>query len=159
MKKITLFLFLLTFSFCRQAEKKADPSSIKISDINWLAGKWDVNGKSEEHWTIVEESMSGVGLVHQDGETHILETMNLSYTDNVLHYNVKVKGKNNDQPVSFRLDNGSKDSLVFVNPDHDFPSKIVYEKQTHDRVKSWIEGKDGKKIKRQTFILIKQMNQ
>jgi hypothetical protein len=71
------------------------------------------------------------------------------------YYVVNVKDQNNDKPVSFKLTSISLDKLVFENPEHDFPTKITYQKIREDSILAIISGKVDGKEKTEEFPMKK----
>lgn len=71
--------------------------------------------------------------------------MDLFQKSDSLILKISVKDQNNEKPVSFYLTKSNDNQLVFENPKHDFPNKIVYNKINSDSIVATIEGiKNGK---------------
>ena len=140
MKKIiTIFILLLVFISCQNSNKN---DKIKIS--NWLIGKWE--NKSEEGnlletWTKVNDStFLGLSYFIKGKDTLGFENIILQQNGEDLFYNPTVKGQNNDKPVAFKLTASTEKQLVFENPKHDYPQKIIYNQITKDSLVAEISG-------------------
>ena len=56
-----------------------------------------------------------------------------------------MKGQNHDKAVSFSQDTPIENQLIFVNPKHDYPQKISYQKDAKNNLVATISGLiDGK---------------
>ena len=55
-------------------------------------------------------------------------------------YSANVMGQNNDKAVPFTLTTANTNSLVFENPAHDYPQKIVYQKNKSNGLVVTISG-------------------
>ncbi len=81
-----------------------------------------------ERWHQNEEGLpQGLGFVMVEKDTVFIEHLTLG-TDSagMACYQVRVPGQNNEGTVSFTLTACAGDSMVFENPAHDFPQRIVY---------------------------------
>lgn len=104
-----------------------------LDSLSWMAGAWgaEIGGiQMEEVWLAPK---AGVMLgLHRDvraGRLLLFEFLRVEQTAEGLVYLAQPKGR---PPVPFPMvENGSK-RVVFANPQHDFPQRIIY----------WI-GEDG----------------
>lgn len=105
------------------------PSGTPITP-DGLLGEWvDVQDSGRTHvherWQYTKDStLSGVGCVLTGKDTVFIEHLALLKVRDTLHYAVSV-GKGGGQAVLFKLVH-DRDSLVFTNPSHDMPQRIVY---------------------------------
>ena len=76
----------------------------------------------------------------ENGDTIILETMQIMYREGELYYVPTVSDQNNGQPVLFHLINGSPRQVIFENEAHDFPQRVGYRKKSKTHIEAWIEG-------------------
>ncbi len=125
-------------------EKKTDEPRT-IEKASWLIGSWEnasPEGTMSETWTRENDSVfSGQAYYITDkNDTLHSETIALNESVGALVYTPIVKGQNNDKPVSFKMTSSKENQLVFENPDHDFPTKIVYNKITADSIVAEISG-------------------
>jgi hypothetical protein len=102
---------------------KIDPSS--------LIGEWqDVQDSGRtvfhERWNRhTDGSLSGLGFVLSGMDTVFIEHLGILNIDGETLYAATIRSQNSGQAVLFKLIH-DRDSLVFANPQHDFPQRIVY---------------------------------
>ena len=123
-----------------------------ISDLSWLAGCWSSRGGeagSEEHWLApAGESMLGVGRTVVDGKTVAYEFMQIRETEpGKLAFIANPSGQ---AEASFPLARLGENEVVFENPSHDFPQRVVYHRKG-DELQARIEGAEAGKDKRIEF--------
>jgi hypothetical protein len=133
--RYALILCLAIFPVRAQERK---PS---LDDLAWLAGCWkDDRGQRvrDEYWTrAAGESMFGIGRAVRDGRTTEFEFMRIREEKGDIFYTSKPSG----QPeASFKLVKASENEAVFENPQHDFPQRIIYRRQSDGSLRARIEG-------------------
>jgi hypothetical protein len=118
----------------------------KVSLPVWLEGNWatgDTLGLSAEAWEVInDEYMSGEGLFILKDNSSVIELLNIFIKDGVLFYAAIVPNQNNGEEIMFMDTQNHPDSLVFENPLHDYPKKIIYHKQNRETVAVYIYGDD-----------------
>lgn len=140
MKKSILFLFIiLIFASC---QKSKEVSKIVVAD--WLLGNWENksdNGHLLENWKKVNDSLyDGESYFIKGKDTLHFEKIQMKQKGEALLYIATVKGQNNDKPVTFLHNDTIQKLLIFENPKHDFPQKIVYSQITKDSIVIEISG-------------------
>ena len=117
-----------------------------VSDLAWLAGCWSSRGGeagSEEHWLApAGGSMLGLSRTVVDGKTVAHEFMQIRETaPGQLAFIARPSGQ---AEATFPLARLGPNEVVFENPSHDFPQRVIYRLQG-DQLQARIEGtKDGK---------------
>jgi Domain of unknown function (DUF6265) len=112
-----------------------------VEDLNWMVGNWQVNGEPlYEEWTREDRWLLGRSYKVSNGDTIILETMQITYREGELYYVPSVSDQNDGQPVLFQLVSGSSKQILFENEAHDFPQRIGYRKVDKGHMEAWIEG-------------------
>ena len=159
MKKYLTYLIpcvLISITSCKEAHdsKLADPEiSFKnfkeINKANWLVGRWENNSKEgnlSEFWTKTNDStFHGESYFVIEKDTVFGEKIELMQRGKDVIYEVSVADQNNEKPVPFKLTKSSDTEMIWENPTHDFPNKIVYQKVGKDSLVAQIFGtKDGK---------------
>jgi len=153
-----LYLLLIAASVivsCKNTnEKPADTSTPKsysqIKNADWFIGVWDntsAEGELTERWKKVNDSVyhGESYYVIAGKDTVFSETVELEETKGKLTYTVTVPNQNDEQPVSFEATSITGNQIIFKNPEHDFPNKIVYNKIGNDSLVAEIFGhKNGK---------------
>jgi len=139
MKKLVLLASLLLVISC-----KKDNLADKLNPAQWIIGSWEQKtdkGILTESWQRQNDSVF-VGSCYFINESDTLhsETILLEQRADSITYSANVKGQNNDKAVPFRLTTANTNSLVFENPAHDYPQKIVYQKSKSNGLLVTISG-------------------
>ena len=127
----------------------------KILKVDWLIGTWEIKsskGAVYETWKKNNNhEFEGKSYIIRNSDTLVLETIQLIKESDGIFYIPTVKNQNKGLPVRFGAKTFTKDSLLFVNNEHDFPQNISYKKITKDSLVAKISGvlKDEKRS--QTF--------
>lgn len=112
---------------------------------DFLQGTWKMeNREVYEHWDkLNENTLKGFSYKMTDGQMSITEYLNITQTDNKITYTAFVLNQNQGEGINFLLTQ-SDSSVVFENPEHDFPKKIVYSKLSDREI--FVEVSDGNEI-------------
>lgn len=117
----------------------------ELEKTSWLLGVWksdNPEGIAYEVWHRENDSVfSGRSYMVKGHDTLPQETMTLQQNGNETYYIPIVNGQNNGQPVLFKMMPAAEATLVFENPEHDFPQKITYTKVGEDSLVAAISGK------------------
>ena len=101
-----------------------------VSKLSWMTGCWEVIQGSvvvEEQWTKPRGGiMLGVARTVKDDKVVTTEFLKIAPEGGVLVYTPRI---GNREPVPFKLLRISENEVVFENPTHDFPQRIIYRKQ------------------------------
>lgn len=125
----------------------AQEQKAKLEDLAWLGGCWNNergNRSVEEVWLKPKGGMMlGLGRTLKDGQAIEFEFMRIHEEKGEIFYTAKPSG----QPeASFKLISNKNGEVVFENPQHDFPQRVIYRKQTDGSLIARIEGEmNGKK--------------
>jgi hypothetical protein len=157
MKNIIILpaLVLLAFTSCKQTPKEeattettasTHPNMVKAA---WFIGEWEnrsAEGDLVENWKMVNDSLyMGESYFIVKGDTVFAEKVALVDIYGKMSYNVSVEGQNADEAVPFAMTSINDEEVVFENPEHDFPSKIIYKNVAPDSLVAKISGtKEGK---------------
>ena len=117
MKRCVILLFLPTLV-------SADGSS--SSEFGWLAGCWVTpDNRAQEVWVIDDkQSLVGFAVSIKDSKLGSYELLSIKQDeDGSWVYTAHPSGQ---KPASFRAEEMAESSVVFANPDHDFPQEIRY---------------------------------
>jgi hypothetical protein len=128
MKRILInslfFALLYFFPFTIKSEDKKPA----LTDLRQLSGCWD-NGDTlsryEEHWMRpAGTSILGISRTVAGGETIAFEFLRIQQQpDGTIYYVANPSGQKLD---SFKLVKSESNVLIFENPSHDFPQKVIY---------------------------------
>jgi hypothetical protein len=138
-KAILLLVSLLLFASCKKSKEVS-----KIVGNDWLLGKWENksdDGHLLEIWKKANDSLFlGESYFIKGKDTLHSEKIQMKKKGEELFYIATVKGQNNDEPVTFKHIDTIQKLLVFENPKHDFPQKIMYSQITKDSIVIQISG-------------------
>ena len=87
------------------------------TDDTWVHEQWRREG---------EEGLVGLGFVMSGNDTVFIEELAIQWGGGDAYYAARIPTQNRGEFVHFQLTSSLPDSLVFENPDHDFPQRIVY---------------------------------
>lgn len=127
------------------AEESGAETLKDIQRLSFLAGSWiSEHGprRVEEHWTIpAGGTMIGMNRTVVGERTAAYEYLRIEATaDGIDYVAIPVR----QELTRFRLIECANNRAVFENPDHDFPSRIIYERDA-DKLIGRIEGTRGGK--------------
>jgi hypothetical protein len=130
------------------AAENPPPSAVRVDQLAWLTGCWEASSPGrtvEEHWLAPRgETMIGVSRTVRDGRTAEYELVLIRPQDGRLAYQAHPSGQPSAVFLSRQL---TETSVVFENPEHDFPQRIGYQREG-DSLLAWIEGtRDGKTLR------------
>ena len=135
---IRSIFFLVVFSPVLSMAQVPEP----ITSAAWLAGCWAVDGKEAgtgEQWMApAGGTMFGAGRTVKNGKTVGFEFMQIrSSEEGKLEFVAMPSGQNE---TTFSLVSRTKQSLVFENPGHDFPQRVIYRSISTDQIIGRAEG-------------------
>lgn len=99
------------------------------NDLDWIEGHWrsaEGGQVSEEIWTNGDGGLHlGVNRTVIDGQARGYEFLLIAVTDTGATYCAQPGG---NEAVCFPSTSVETNRVVFENPDHDFPQRIVYQR-------------------------------
>jgi hypothetical protein len=120
-----------------------------ISSLEWLAGCWAYDGRdpgSGEHWMPpLGGTMFAVSRTIRDGQTVAFEYLRITQTggDSLALF----ASPSGNEATQFDLVSLTESEIVFENPEHDFPQRIIYRLGDEDTLLGRIEGQsDGQPV-------------
>ncbi len=149
----------LLLSLCSCAGMNTGGSST-MKQVKWLSGTWEnkaQRGSIFENWKTGDDStLIGRSYSIRNGkDTVVFETIQLRQRNGALYYVPIARGQNNNQPVPFKMTLLTKNQMVFENPEHDFPKRIIYKKSSDNRMDAAIEGEQDGQMRREDFPFVK----
>jgi hypothetical protein len=126
--------------------RSADPAPT-IASLAWLSGCWEGGAgerKVEEQWLAPRGGMMlGMSRTVVGDKTREFEQMFIREDGGKLVFTAKPSG----QPeASFSSIEVTPTRVVFENPEHDFPQRVIYESAADGTMKGRIEGKQGDRV-------------
>lgn len=139
MPTLLIVAFALQFACAPSGLAEEPPTLAKLS---FLEGVWVNDGaeaSSEEHWT----SANGNALLgmHKDVRQGRMSSFEFSRIDldesgDVTYF----ASPGGAQPTRFRMTDLTDNRVVFENPEHDFPQRVIYWLEPDGRLGARIEG-------------------
>ncbi len=124
-------------------------AKVSIEGLGWLTGCWEMSARNgslviSEHWMKpAGGSMIGMSRTVSGGKTASWEFIRIVADGGGLRYIAK-PNTNKDETV-FKMARSSAAEVIFENPAHDFPQRIIYRNGGTDSLFARIEGtRNGK---------------
>ena len=93
-------------------------------------------------------TMLGMGRTVRGGSTEEYELIIIREQNGRLAYEAHPSG----QPsATFMSTTVTDETVVFDNPEHDFPQRVGYRRQGADKIEAWIEGQANGRARRVDF--------
>ena len=113
-----------------------------VGHLSWIAGCWQQTGANgrlvEEQWmTARGNTMMGMSRTVRGDSLIEYEQLRISERAGKAVYHALPSGQ---QPSEFTAAAVSDSMVVFENPQHDFPQRIIYRKRGADSIVARIEG-------------------
>lgn len=117
-------------------------AEVSVDQLQWLAGCWSYVGReagSGEVWSSpAGGTMLGTARVVREGETVSHEFLMIRESkDGGLEYVAHPSGQ---ETTVFHLEKVASRRLVFANPGHDFPQRLIYHLRSDGVLAARIEG-------------------
>jgi hypothetical protein len=136
----------------------AAQSTSRLSDLGWMAGCWEMNNEKRgmlitEMWMRPSgDAMLGVGRTMKAGKLIDFEFLRIVEDANGIAYVSRPSG--NKEDTAFKLIKSASGEVVFENPTHDFPQRIIY-KRNGEKMTARIEGTTDGKLKGVDFNYVR----
>ncbi len=154
LKQFRRAAFLVGAAFCLVAWSRADAHT--IGELDWLRGCWTSTTPGErqttEHWMKpVGDTILGISQTVSGDKTLESEFMRISQEANgEIYFIAKPSGQSE---ARFKLIKSSEHEVVFENPTHDFPQRVIYRLGEDGSLLGRIEGNENGKTKAADFPL------
>jgi hypothetical protein len=120
---------------------RAQEAAPEIGRLSWLAGCWNQvrpDGLIEEQWMKpLGGSMLGMSRTVAGGRTREFEFIRIMTLNGVLAYIARPSGQDE---AAFPLKTLEDGLVVFENPGHDFPQRVIYRRHAGGSITARIEG-------------------
>ncbi len=115
-----------------------------LSALQWLAGCWTQDGRDAgpvEQWTLpAGGTMLGMNRIVSGGRTIAFEYMRIAVNkDDMVEFIASPSGQ---ETARFKMVSMNENEVVFENPEHDFPTRIIYRLLIDGSLLGRIEGID-----------------
>ena len=136
---------------CTPAVNSAHSQTV-IHRVAWLSGCWERGSGSrtmEEQWMAPRgDAMVGMSRAVADGRLVGYELVLIREDTTGLAYEAHPSGQESARFPAILI---SDTTLIFENPEHDFPQRIGYDRLRTDSLIGWIEGMRGGELRRIDF--------
>jgi hypothetical protein len=123
-----------------------------LDSLKWLSGHWvhtDGTAIQEEYWMVPDGGMMlGVHRDVRHGENTFFEYLRIAEIDGGLYYHASPGG---DTETIFRADSTADSYVRFVNQEHDYPQRIMYELEPSGNLVARISDARGGNIRTWEF--------
>ncbi len=162
-----LLTIMLSVTFLSCKKENDNPTAVaapvktfdQLKKAESLLGAWgstSTEGTLTETWSKMNDSVfAGHTYFVAGKDTVFSESIQLEERSQKLYYTPTVSNQNEGKAVSFALTSSSETELVFENPNHDFPQKIVYNLIGKDSLIAVISGKKNGKEAKESFPMKK----
>ena len=144
MLKFNLSIFVLLLSLSLQA---AAQKTETVTSLSWISGCWEMAGRGStttERWSKATDNlMLGTSQTVKGTKSVAFEFLRIINNGQGLMY--VAHPSNAKEPTSFAAIKLTANEVVFENPKHDFPQRIIYRLTDKDSLAARIEGKQGDK--------------
>jgi len=124
----------------------------QTSALKWMTGCWERRANNlvvTEQWSFPRAKMMfGAGQTTRGDSTIEYEHTRIFERDGKLVYSARPSGQ---APAEFIADSVSGFSVIFSNPAHDFPQRVIYRRLSADSLLGRIEGLRGGQIRGVNF--------
>jgi hypothetical protein len=137
---------------CLGVATAAIAQQVSVDRVAWLQGCWrSTRGEAtiEEQWMSPRGgTMLGMGRTVRGSKTVEYELVLIKEQDGRLAYEAHPSGQTS---ATFMATTASDATVVFENPEHDFPQRVGYKRNGSDALDAWIEGQANGKSRRVDF--------
>jgi hypothetical protein len=131
---------------------QASGNKFQIEQLKWMSGGWkNTRGSTvtEEHWTQpAAGTMIGMGRTIAGEKTVFYEYLRIESRRDGIFYVAHPKAR---AGTDFKMVRGDDHEIVFENPQHDFPKRIIYRRAPDGSMTARVEGNPGDKEKAEEF--------
>ena len=124
----------------------------QTSALSWMTGCWErrtQNGLVAEQWGQPRgRMMLGAGQTIRGDSTLEYEQVRIADRGTAVVYYAQPSGQ---QPAEFVAESVSDTLVIFENPAHDFPQRVIYRKRGADSLIARVEGMRGGQLRGVNF--------
>lgn len=139
---------LLLLHACSDSNSKNNAPVGRLASCSWILGNWYMDtprGQLIESWQKVSDTMlSGYSIMRAaNGDTLFSEKIKIVQRGDTLWYIPLVSNQNNGEEVPFKEISCNTSGMIFENPTHDFPQRIIYRHSSDSTLFARIEGMEN----------------
>jgi Domain of unknown function (DUF6265) len=155
--QVCLMFCLLVVAGAQGAGPDPQPRA-SLKDLSWMAGSWierKEGVETEENWTSPKgDLMLGVNRTVRASGKSSFEFLRIAQTPGGIIYYASPGGR---PAVEFPLIESADKKVVFENPQHEFPRRIIYWLDKEGSLHARIEGMKGNKMLSEEWKWVKAM--
>ena len=145
MRTVWCLLLAVAIAMISTAGASSAAQEPSVARLQWMSGCWisdDGRERTEEFWLKpAGQTMIGLSRTVAGGKTVFIEYAQIGEVKGGdIAYTVSLGM--GARPVSFKLIRSSDAEAVFENPEHDFPQRIIYRRESKESLFARIEGKE-----------------
>ncbi len=131
----------------------ANKPTTQLAELSWISGCWIYETekvRSEECW--MEPAGTLILGLHRDvrsGGKTFFEYLRIELTDSAIVYFATPRGK---ETTGFPLKESTRNRVVFENPTHDFPQRIIYHLRDDGTMLASIEGMQAGELRTEEWV-------
>jgi hypothetical protein len=127
-----------------------------LNKLGWITGDWELQkakGFVEEHWTAPAAGMMmGTSRTVSSGKVRSFEFLRIEAREQDIFYVAQPQG---GPPTDFKATKITESEVIFENPAHDFPKRIIYRKLSDSEMVASVDGGAGTKAQEFTYTRMK----
>ena len=131
---------------------QAAANNFQLERLKWMSGSWTTRQGGtviEEHWTQpAAAAMLGMGRTIAGDKTVFYEYLRIESRPEGIFYVAHPKARTG---TDFKMVRADDNEIVFENPLHDFPKRIIYRRNSDGSMTARVEGNPGDKEKAEEF--------
>lgn len=137
---------------------RPDPGAVIFAQCLPLIGQWVDSTTSArtivfEQWRQASDSLLiGYGYAMSGNDTVFIEDLKLERSGHTVVYSARVDSQNGGEWVSFTSGSSPQPVLVFENAAHDWPQRIVYQKNAEDHWSVRVSGNEDGRSREENFL-------
>ena len=140
-------------------QTRAAGTTPKIAELAWISGDWQTaagaRDQIEEHWTLpAGGTMIGMGRTVAGNKTVEFEFLRIEQRGDDIFY---VANPNAHCPqTDFKLTDLSGQEVVFENPEHDYPKRVIYRKNSDGSLVASVDAGAGTKPQSFSYVPVRK---
>jgi len=152
---ILVVTLMIVWSASASREIRPSGTAPKISELAWLSGDWQTapggRARIEEHWTVpAGGTMIGMGRTVVGDKTAEFEFLRIEQRGDDIYY---VANPNANCPqTDFKLTRLAGQEVIFENPAHDYPKRVMYRKNSDGSLVASIDAGEGTKSQSFSYL-------
>ena len=156
---ILVVTLMIVWSASASREIRRSGTALRISELAWLSGDWQTapggRARIEEHWTVpAGGTMIGMGRTVVGDKTAEFEFLRIEQRGDDIYY---VANPNANCPqTDFKLTRLAGQEVIFENPAHDYPKRVMYRKNSDGSLVASIDAGEGTKSQSFSYLLVRK---